>query len=75
MGKETKRRLISFLIGAIVVAMVSVFGTLAFLEADLYDFVRNIVITDFFYIGLYVVWIKLHKNYETMFKSGLDEER
>ena len=75
MRKETKSKTVSFIIGAAIVSLVTTFGTLAFFEADIYEFVRNIVITDAFYIGLYVVWIRLHKNYETMYKSGLKEEK
>lgn len=75
MGKDTKKRVVGFIVGAVIVTLVSSFGTMAFFQPDLYDYVRNIVITDVAYVGLYIVWIRLHKNYETMYKSSLEEEK
>ncbi len=76
MPGENKKRLLSFIIGVMIVSLVTVLGTLAFFEkVKLYVFLRNIVVTDLAYIGLYVVWIKLHKNYERMYKFSMKEEK
>ncbi|MBI2581424.1 hypothetical protein HYV85_06520 [Candidatus Woesearchaeota archaeon] len=74
MGKDTKKRILIFLFGLTLVSFLTIIGTLAFFEADLYDFVRNIVITDMVFVILYVVWIKLHKGYETIYRSGFTLE-
>ena len=74
MGKDTKKRILIFLFGLLVVSFLTIIGTLAFFTSDLYDFVRNIVITDLIFIIFYTVWLKLHKGYETMYKSGLESE-
>lgn len=74
MSKDTIRRILIFLGGLVIVSFLTVIGTLAFLEPKIPLLVRNIVITDVMFIILYVVWIKLHKGYETMYKSGLELE-
>ena len=74
MGKDAKKRILIFLFGMMLVSFLTVIGTLAFFEANLPLFIRNIIITDLAFVVLYVVWIKLHKGYETMYKSGLEME-
>lgn len=74
MSKDTLRRILIFLGGLIIVSFLTVIGTLAFLEPKIPLLVRNIVITDVMFIILYVIWIRLHKGYETMYKSGLELE-
>lgn len=74
MSKDAIRRILIFLGGLIIVSFLTVIGTLAFLEPKIPLLVRNIVITDVMFIILYVIWIRLHKGYETMYKSGLELE-
>ncbi|MBI2144928.1 hypothetical protein HYU18_01255 [Candidatus Woesearchaeota archaeon] len=69
----TKSRLRVFVIGILVATFVSVFITFAFFEADIGHFVRNIIITNLIFIALNLVWIRLHRNYETIYKSGFEE--
>ncbi|MBI2143267.1 hypothetical protein HYU20_02910 [Candidatus Woesearchaeota archaeon] len=74
MKKETKRKAITFFVGILIVSFLTVVGSLAFFSADLAVVLRNIVITDIIFVILYTVWVKLHKGYETMYKSGLELE-
>lgn len=71
MGKDTKKRTLIFLFGLTLVSFLTVVGTLAFFEANLPLYIRNVIITDVIFVVLYAVWIKLHKGYETIYKSGL----
>ncbi len=74
MKKDTIRRILVFFGGLIIVTFVTIFGSLAFLEPKILLLARNVVITDVVFVILYAVWIKLHKGYETMYKSGLELE-
>lgn len=74
MKKETKRRIATFFIGLALVTFVTIIGTLAFFEANLLLYIRNVIVTGIVFVVLYAVWIKLHKGYETMYKSGLELE-
>ncbi len=74
MRKDTIRRILVFFGGLVIVTFATIIGTLAFLEPKILLLIRNVVITDIVFIILYVVWIKLHKGYETMYKSGLELE-
>lgn len=74
MKKQTRKRILVFLLGLLIVSFVTIIGTLAFLDARLVSFARNVVITDAIFIIFYVVWIKLNRGYETMYKSGLELE-
>ena len=75
MKKETKKRLAAFFIGLLLVSLLTSVGSLAFFSsANLLAVIRNVLITDVIFIGFYVVWIKLHKGYETIYKSGLKFE-
>ncbi len=75
MEKTTKRKIIAFLAGLALVSFLTVVGTVAFFnEVALLALVRNILILDMVFVLLYVAWIKLHKGYETMYKSGLEFE-
>lgn len=69
-----KGRIISFLIGASIVTLITVMVTLAYLDKKPFSFIRNIVITNAIFVALNFIWIKLHKGYEVMYKSGLNEE-
>ena len=74
MGKDTKKRILIFLFGLTLVSFLTIAGTLAFFEANLLLYIRNVIITDVIFVALYAVWIKLHKGYETIYKSGLELE-
>lgn len=74
MKKDTTRQILIFFGGLIIVTFVTIFGSLAFLEPKILLLVRNVAITDVVFVILYAVWIKLHKGYETMYKSGLELE-
>ena len=74
MKKENKKRLIIFLVGIVIATFVSVFVTLAFFDANMFVFIRNIIITNAVFIALNMVWIRLHKRYEKMYRSSLDSE-
>lgn len=75
MQKETKKKTVVFFSGLTIVTFLTVIGSFAFFSAaDLFALIRNVLITDAAFIVLYVVWIKLHKGYETMYKSGLELE-
>ena len=74
MKKETKRKIVIFLLGLMLVSFLTAAGSLAFLSQDLLGVIRNVFITDTTFVILYVVWIKLHKGYETIYRSGLKFE-
>lgn len=74
MKKETRRKAIVFFIGLLMVSFLTMVGSLAFFSADVLGILRNVVITNVIFIILYVIWIKLHKGYETIYKSGLELE-
>ncbi|MBI2550466.1 hypothetical protein HYV83_04785 [Candidatus Woesearchaeota archaeon] len=75
MDKVTKRKLLVFFFGLLLVSFLTVVGTVAFFnEVAIAAFVRNIFIIDAVFVVLYVAWIKLHRGYETIYKSGLDLE-
>ena len=74
MQKATKRKVIVFFIGLLIVSFLTMVGSLAFFAADPAVVLRNIAITDAIFIALYTLWIKLHKGYEKMYKSGLELE-
>lgn len=63
-----------FFVGLLIVSFLTMVGSLAFFAADLAVVLRNIVITDAAFMALYMLWIKLHKGYEKMYKSGLELE-
>lgn len=75
MQKETNRKIVVFFSGLTLVSFLTVAGSLAFFSgANLLAVIRNILITDVAFAILYVVWVKLHKGYEQIYKSGLEEE-
>lgn len=74
MKKETKRRIAIFFIGLALVTFMTIIGTLAFFEAKVLYFIRNVAFTDVVFVALYALWIRLNRGYEAMYKSGLDLE-
>lgn len=73
MQKKTKRKIAAFFIGLAIASLLTAAGSLAFFSASsLPVIIRNIFIIDIVFIALYVAWIKLHKGYETIYKSGLE---
>lgn len=74
MQKVTKRNIIAFFVGLLIVSFLTAVGSLAFFSADLPVVLRNVIITDAVFIALYIVWIRLHKGYEQIYKSGLELE-
>ena len=73
MKPEKRKRLVLFS-GLTLVSFLSVVGTLAFFKQALLGVLRNILITDVIFIVLYIIWVKVHKGYEGMYKSGLEFE-
>ncbi|MBI2143692.1 hypothetical protein HYU17_00890 [Candidatus Woesearchaeota archaeon] len=74
MRPETKRRVAAFFAGIAIVSFATVIGTLAFLKFGMFGVIRNVAITDAAFIAIYLLWIKLHKGYEAMYKSGIEFE-
>lgn len=74
MKSITKRRLIILVAGMAIATFVSVFVTFAFFEVKAGMFIRNILITNAVFIALNMIWIRLHRNYEKFYKSGLERE-
>ncbi len=75
MKSETKKRLMITFTGMVLATFVSVFVTFAFFDyANPYSFIRNLVITNAVFIILNLIWIKLHKRYGDMYKSGVELE-
>lgn len=76
MQKETKRRVAAFFIGIVLVSLLTAAGSLAFFSAsNLLAIIKSVFITDAVFIALYVIWIRLHKGYEQIYKSGLELEQ
>lgn len=75
MDKVTKRKILVFFFGLLLVSLLTVVGTVAFFnDVAIAAFVRNVLILDAFFVVLYIAWIKLHKGYETIYKSGFNLE-
>ncbi len=75
MDKATKRKILVFFFGLLFVSFLTVVGTVAFFnELAILAFARNIFIIDAVFVVLYAAWIKLHKGYETIYKSGFNLE-
>ncbi|MBI3036171.1 hypothetical protein HYY73_00215 [Candidatus Woesearchaeota archaeon] len=75
MGRVTKRKVLAFFFGLLLVSFLSVVGTVAFFnELAIPAVARNILIIDAVFVVLYVAWIKLHKGYETIYRSGFNLE-
>ncbi|MBI2176709.1 hypothetical protein HYU40_05205 [Candidatus Woesearchaeota archaeon] len=76
MQKETKKKVAVFFIGLALVSILTAAGSLAFFSAsDMLAIIKNVFITDAIFIALYVAWVRLHKGYETIYKSGLELEQ
>ena len=75
MDKVMKRKILVFFFGLLLVSFLTVVGTVAFFnEVAIVAFVRNILILDAVFVVMYIAWIKLHRGYETIYKSGFDIE-
>lgn len=76
MQKETKRKAVVFFIGLALVSLLTAAGSLAFFSAsNMLAIIKSVFITDSVFIALYVIWIRLHKGYEQIYKSGLELEQ
>lgn len=75
MQKGTKRKVVVFFIGLALVTLLTAAGSLAFFSAsNTLAIVKSIFVTDAIFIALYVIWVRLHKGYEEIYKSGLELE-
>lgn len=74
--RDDTRKVIIFLVGLLLVSIFTILGTVAFFEAQagMVPFIRNVIITDIVFIVLFVVWVKVNRNYETIYKSKMEHE-
>jgi hypothetical protein len=71
---KIRRRAIQIFIGEGIITMLTIMGTLAFLESGIPHIIRNVIITDILFLIAFFIWVKLFSNYEQMYKQGLKEE-
>jgi hypothetical protein len=72
--KHLKAKAVQILIGEGIVTFVTIIVTLAFLESNGAEILRNIIVVDVLFLVIYVLWIKLFGSYEKMYKFGLKGE-
>ena len=72
--RQDIRKAVIFFVGLLLVSIFTVIGTVAFFGAEKVAFVRNVVITDIMFAVLFVVWVKVNKNYETIYKSEIEHD-
>ena len=72
--ESMKRRGIQILVGELLVSVIAVIVTVAFLESGFSSIVRNIVIVDLIFLGCFILWLKLFGHYEKIYKAGLRRE-
>ena len=65
------RKLVIFFVGLLFVSILTVLGTIAFFQAQIISFIRNVIITDAVFAVLFTIWVKVNKGYETIYKSEL----
>ena len=65
------RKVIIFFAGLLLVSIFTALGTIAFFQAQIISFIRNVIITDAVFIVLFTIWVKVNKGYETIYKSEL----
>ena len=71
--KRNIRKAVIFVVGLLLVSVFTIIGTIAF-GVEKPAFVRNVIITDILFAVLFVVWVKVNKNYETIYKSGIEHD-
>ena len=71
MRVNTRRKILLFFFGLLVVSILTALGTIAFIGAHVITFLRNIIITDGIFVVLFIIWAKVNKGYETIYKSEL----
>ena len=74
MRVDTRRKILLFFFGLLLVSIFTALGTLAFFGPQIISFVRNIIITDAIFIALFIVWAKVNKGYEAIYKSELSHK-
>ena len=75
MRADTQRRkIVLFFFGLLLVSIMTALGTVAFIGPHATSFVRNIAITDAMFIALFIVWAKVNKGYEAIYKSELSHK-
>ena len=74
MRAATRRKILLFLFGLLLVSILTALGTIAFMGAQIIPFIRNVIITDGIFIALFVIWARVNKGYETIYKSELAHE-
>ncbi|HLD97221.1 MAG TPA: hypothetical protein VI934_02660 [Candidatus Nanoarchaeia archaeon] len=72
--KQNVRKAAIFLVGLLLVSIFTIIGTVAFFGVEKTSFVRNVIITDILFAVMFVVWVKVNKNYETIYKSGIKHD-
>ncbi len=72
--RQDIRKVVIFFVGLLLVSVFTVIGTVAFFGAEKVAFVRNVIITDIMFAVLFVVWVKVNKNYETIYKSEIEHD-
>ena len=65
------RKVIIFFVGLLLVSIVTALGTIAFFQAQIISFIRNVIITDAVFVVLFTIWVKVNKGYEAIYKSEL----
>ena len=65
--KQNVRKAVIFVVGLLLVSIFTMIGTVAFFVVEKAAFARNVIITDILFAILFVVWVKVNKNYETIY--------
>ena len=72
--KNWKSRLLPIVYGEIIIMISTVLVAYAFFDSSTATIIKAIAIVGALFLVVYVLWIKMHKSYEKMYKSGLKEE-
>ncbi len=72
--KQSVRKAVIFFVGLLLVSIFTVIGTVAFFGVGKVSFARNVIITDILFAILFVIWVKVNKNYETIYKSEIKHD-
>ena len=68
------RKTLLFFFGLLVVSILTIIGTVAFMGPHASSFVRNVAITDIVFVALFITWAKVNKGYEDIYKSELSHK-
>ncbi len=67
-------KLLHIFFGEVIVTSVTIIVTLAFIGSEPLAILRNVIVLDFVFLAIYVLWLKLFGNYEKIYKAGLKED-